>query len=154
MGIGIYQFRNEFRFNHDCPCVLAPVKTRRDSADKKPAAGVAYKRALDLAEQRLAINANDTVILSDAAYYHSRLDEREKASAINTAALEQGPDIMYVNYNSALIHARFGEMNEALTSLERALELGYQRELLPLDPAFVELRNEERFKQLVAGHKP
>ena len=124
------------------------------SEDKKSAAAVVYKRALDLAEQRVAINANDPDALSDVAYYYSRLDERDKASAINAEALEQWPDNMYVYYNSALIHARFGETNEALTSLEHAVELEYQRELLPLDPAFAGLRNEERFRQLVSGNDP
>ena len=124
------------------------------SEDKKPAAAAAYQRALDLAEQRLAINAHNPDVFSDAAYYYSRLDNREKASARIAGAREQWPDNIYVYYKSALIHARFAETNEALTSLERAVELGYQRELLPLDPAFVELRNEGRFKQLVAGHNP
>jgi hypothetical protein len=56
---------------------------------------------------------------------------------------------MYVHYNSALIHAQFGDTDKALDALERAVALDYQRELLELDPAFANLRGEERFKQLV-----
>jgi hypothetical protein len=56
---------------------------------------------------------------------------------------------MYVYYNSALVHAQFSATAGALDALERAVELDYQRDLLPLDPAFEGLRDEERFKQLV-----
>ena len=55
---------------------------------------------------------------------------------------------MYVHYNAALIHMQLGDIDEVLSSLERAVELQYQPELLSLDPAFDKLRDEERFKRL------
>jgi tetratricopeptide (TPR) repeat protein len=55
---------------------------------------------------------------------------------------------MYVHYNAALIHMQLGDSDKALSSLERAVDLEYQPALLSLDPAFVELRDEERFKRL------
>ncbi len=118
---------------------------------KKSAAGVAYKRAIELAEQLLAINENDTDALSDVAYYYSRIDKREKAAEIDARARSQAPNDMYVHYNSALIHAGSGETDVALTALERAIELEYQRELLPHDPVLANLREEERFIRLVSN---
>jgi len=120
------------------------------SETKKTAAEVAYKRAIELGEKQLAVNARDTDIMSDVAYYYSRIGEREKATAMNDGASSQAPADMYVYYNSALIHAGFGETDAALTALERAVELEYQRELLPLDPIIENLREEERFKLLVS----
>ena len=121
---------------------------------KKTVADVAYQRAIELGEQQLAINASDTDALSDVAYYYSRLGNRKKATEMDAKAREQAPDNMYVFYNSALIHAGFGETDDALTALERAIELEYQRELLPLDPIIAGLRQEERFKQLVSNSRP
>jgi hypothetical protein len=48
-----------------------------------------------------------------------------------------------------LIHAKIGDLDTALSALERAVELDYQRDLLTLEPAFEGLRGEERFKRLI-----
>jgi tetratricopeptide (TPR) repeat protein len=117
---------------------------------KKTVADVAYKRAIELGEQLLAINASNTDALSDVAYYYSRIGDHEKATEMDAKARNQAPDDMYVYYNSALIHAGLGKTDEALSALERAVELEYQRELLPVDPIIAGLRDEERFKRLVS----
>ncbi len=121
---------------------------------KKTVADVAYKRAIELGEQVLAINDSNTDVLSDVAYYYSRLSNREKAKELDAKARARAPDDMYVYYNSALIHAGFGETEHALAALERAVELEYQRELLLLDPVIADLRQEERFKQLISNGAP
>jgi TolB-like protein/Flp pilus assembly protein TadD len=110
--------------------------------DKKSVADVAYRRAIELGEQLLAINGNDTEALSDVAYYYSRVGNRKKAKEMDAKARSQAPDGMYVYYNSALIHAGLGETDDALTALERTVELEYQRDLLPRDPVIAELRKE------------
>jgi tetratricopeptide (TPR) repeat protein len=121
--------------------------------DMKSAAGVAYKRAIRLGEEKLGVNAEDAQIISDVAFYYSRTGKREKALEMNAQAVSGAPDDMYVHYNSALIHAQFEESDDALTALERAVELEYQRELLPIDPAFADLKHEERFKRLIADNR-
>ena len=47
------------------------------SETKKTAAEVAYKRAIRLGEQLLAINVSDPFVLSVVAYYYSRIGNRE-----------------------------------------------------------------------------
>ena len=120
------------------------------SETKNTVANVAYKRAIDLGEKLLTINVNNTDALSDVAYYYSRIGENEKATEMDAKARNQAPDDMYVYYNSALINAGLGNTDEALTALERAVELEYQKELLPVDPIIAGLREEERFKRLVS----
>ena len=117
-------------------------------------ASVAYKRAIELAEQLLSINVNDADALSDSAYYYSRVEQREKAIENDTRARELAPNNMYVHYNSALINAGIGKADNALTALERAIELDYQIDLLPHDPVLASLREEERFIRLLSGGRP
>ena len=112
-------------------------------------ADVTYKRALQLAQAALEVNPNDAETRSFIAYYNARLGNREVALAMDTEATEKAPNSMYVYYNSALLHAILGDVDKALSALERAVELDYQRELLRLDPAFAGLHDEERFKRLV-----
>jgi TolB-like protein/tetratricopeptide (TPR) repeat protein len=115
-------------------------------------AEVAYRRAIGLGEAHLEVNPDDSMVMSDVALYHSRVGNVEKARELDEKANSRGPGIMYVHYNSALIHVQFGEVDEALTALERAVELNYERELLRLDPALKGLQDDERFRQLVSNN--
>jgi TolB-like protein/tetratricopeptide (TPR) repeat protein len=115
-------------------------------------AEVAYKRAVGLGEARLEVNPGDSVVMSDIALYYSRIGNVDKAHDLVEQAKSRGPDIMYVHYNSALIHLELGEVDEALAALERAVELSYERELLRRDPALKGLQDDERFRQLVANN--
>ncbi len=124
------------------------------SENKKSAADVAYKRAIRLGEQLLTINSNDTDALPLVAYYYSRVGNREKATEMAARARGLAPDNMYVYYYSALIHFRFGAIDDVLSTLERAIELEYQREQLMLDPVLAELRENEGFIRLVSNGSP
>ena len=75
-----------------------------------------------------------------------------RAHELDAKATSKGPGIMYVHYNSALIHVQSGEPDKALAALERAVELNYERELLRVDPALEALRDDERFKRLVSNN--
>ena len=112
-------------------------------------AAVTYKRALALVEQQLEVNPQDAEAMSFAAYFNARLGNRDTALEYDERSREKAPDNMYVYYNSALVHAQFDQTDSALDALERAVALDYQEDLLPLDPAFENLREEERLKQLV-----
>lgn len=118
--------------------------------DQMQVADVAYKRAIDLGEKNLGVNAEETMVMSDVALYYSRIGNSEKAKELDARASSQGTGIMYVHYNSALIHAQLGDTDEALAALERAVELNYQRELLSVDPALDSLKEEDRFRELVS----
>ena len=113
-------------------------------------ADVAYRRAIDLAEQSLEVNAEEFLVMSEVALYYSRIGDTDKAKEFIAKAQSQGSGIMYVHYNTALMHVQLGNTDEAFTSLERAVELNYQPELLTVDPALAELRDDERFRRLLA----
>ena len=112
-------------------------------------ADVTYKRALQLAQAALEVNPNDAEAMSFVAYYQARLGNNNVALEMDAAARDKAPSKMYVYYNSALVHAILGDAERAMDAMERAVELDYQAELLRLDPAFAELQDEERFKQLI-----
>ena len=124
------------------------------SEELHTAAEGAYQRAIQFAEERLSVNATDADAMSDVAYFYAKVGQAEKAMAMNAAALAISPDDMYVNYNAALIHAHLGQRDNALIALERAVDLDYQRDLLPMDPGLSSLREEERFKRLIAINDP
>jgi TolB-like protein/tetratricopeptide (TPR) repeat protein len=121
--------------------------------DQAQVAEVAYKRAIELGQSLLKVNDADVQVISDVALYYSRIGDTSMAHELNARATSQGPGIMYVHYNSALIHVQSGELDKALAALERAVELNYERELLQKDPALESLRDNERFRQLVSNNR-
>ncbi len=123
------------------------------SDNLKQVADVAYNRAIEFGEKRLEINSSDVDAISDVAYYYSRVGQKQKSKDMNSSARSAAPDNMYVQYNAALIHAQFGETEEALAALERAVTLGYQRELLSIDPGLHGLVTEDGFGKLVSDNE-
>ena len=121
--------------------------------EQKQVAEVAYKRAIALGESQLAVNADEAEVISNLALYYSRIGNVEKARELDAKANRKGPGAMYVHYNSALIHVQLGDVDKALEALERAVELDYERQLLRADPALEGLRDDERFRQLVANNR-
>ncbi len=117
----------------------------------KPAAEVAYKKAIEVGEERLKVNSTDMETVAIVAYFYARIGNEAKARQMNDAALAAAPDHMYVHYYGALVYAHFGDVGQALSALERAVELDYHRELLQIDPGLRSLWEEARFKRLVAN---
>ncbi len=119
--------------------------------DQQQVAEVAYKRAIELGESRLEINDAEVQVISDIALYYSRIGNAEKARELDAKAHNLGPEVMYVHYNSALIHIQAGDTDKAVAALQRAVELKYERDLLRADPALEALQDDERFRQLVSN---
>ncbi len=115
----------------------------------KSAAEVVYKKAIEIGEERLKVNPSDMKTVGDVAYYYARIGYEAKAREMSAAAMAAAPDHMYVHYYGALLYAHFGDVEQALNALERAVELDYQREMLKIDPGLKPLWEEARFKRLV-----
>ncbi|GMR17082.1 MAG: hypothetical protein BMS9Abin32_138 [Gammaproteobacteria bacterium] len=124
------------------------------SAGMHQVADVAYSRAIKFGEDRLAVNAEDVDTISDIAYYYSRVGKERQSRKLDAKAASAAPGNIYVQYNSALIHAYLGDTEQALQALERAVALGYQTDLLSIDPGLRPLRSEARFQRLVSNHDP
>lgn len=70
--------------------------------------------------------------------------------AIHERLVKLDPDNSTAHYNIACAHAKLGEINKALLSLEQAINLGFIRaDLLRSDPDLDPIRNDERFKALI-----
>ena len=110
--------------------------------DSRPdAAKTAYRRALELAEGELEVNPRHAVNQAQAAYYATRLGDRERARRGIVIALTQEENSNYVQYYVALAELGMGDKKKAVAHVRRARRLGYPDTLLQAAPELGEIQN-------------
>ncbi len=115
-------------------------------ADKAPEA---YQRVIQLAKAELEINPNDAILRSILACYYAKSGDHKSALAEIMQARNQAPNDIVVLYKCVLVHELASQREQALKSLEKALEEGMSTEELQNDPELVELRKDPLYQQLI-----
>lgn len=114
--------------------------------DRAPAA---YRKALGLAEQELALDPTDGRVIIDVADCLSMLGDKARALALAADALARMPNDPEVQYTAADIYETLGDRDLALRHLELALRAGYQRTLLATSPSFANVRTDPRYARMI-----
>jgi serine/threonine-protein kinase len=116
---------------------------------KRAKARAAYQQAIELAEERLAVNPRDLDARLMLAVYHAMLAERAKAFSHLKRALQTAPRDAEYFYWAAVIYHQFGERDRALGYLGQAVASGFSlatlRDAVELD----DLHNDPLFQGLV-----
>jgi TolB-like protein/Flp pilus assembly protein TadD/DNA-binding winged helix-turn-helix (wHTH) protein len=110
----------------------------------------AYQRAIELARRSLEVNAQDALTWMQLAFYSSRAGDGEHARQYAARARALGPDDIYVHYYAALIALEQHDAAGALAALDQALRGGFPAQMLRAAPDFNSLRDDPRFRQLLA----
>lgn len=109
-------------------------------------------RVEELTRRRLDLRPDDVRALCMNAEAHYVLGERAEALARIDRAYAIDPADVCTLYNSACVFALDGAIDRALDAIERAVQGGYTyREWLEHDPDLVHLREEPRFRALMAS---
>jgi Flp pilus assembly protein TadD len=117
---------------------------------KQEASRANYTRALELAEQQLAVNANDGEARSYAALYAARLGQQAKAEEHRKAALRLSPTDPQIRKNSALVLAQLNQDSRALAELQHAVAQGLPAAEIVNDPAWRRFSSRPRYVAIVA----
>jgi len=156
-----------------------------DRQGRTEEAVAAYRKALELDPKNTIVRNNLANLYSkqglyeDAAREYEDLVQRDPGNATAKANLEamvknkavlqekkeqtssavQGADSKpkdpQAAYNAARVYARLGDADQALTWLNKALDLGYdQFDYLSLDPSLVNLKKDPRFLKLLEERRP
>ncbi|MGH8130057.1 MAG: tetratricopeptide repeat protein, partial [Steroidobacteraceae bacterium] len=100
----------------------------------------AYRRALELADGELGINPKHAINQAQAAYYSTRLGDKDRARRGISTALAEGDTSNYVHYYVALAELGLGDTRSAVAHVQRARELGYPEKMLQAAPELGEIR--------------
>jgi Flp pilus assembly protein TadD len=83
------------------------------------------------------------------------LQERKEQVSSALHGADSKPKDPQAAYNAARVYARLGDADQALTWLNKALDLGYdQFDYLSLDPSLVNLKKDPRFLKLLEERRP
>jgi len=117
-------------------------------ADKAKATQ-AYQRALQLGEERLAVNPKDADVLGRIALYQARLGN--PAGLLNIAKAQQlAPGNRQVVWHASLVYELAGKRDLALHALQAALKAGQAADEVRHEPTLANLRTDPRFARLMA----
>jgi len=156
-----------------------------DRQGRTEEAVAAYRKALELDPKNTIVRNNLANLYSkqglyeDAAREYEDLVQRDPGNTTAKANLDamvknktvsqerkdqvssavQGADAKpkdpQAAYNAARVYARLGDADQALTWLNKALDLGYdQFDYLSLDPSLVNLKKDPRFLKLLEERRP
>jgi eukaryotic-like serine/threonine-protein kinase len=114
----------------------------------------AYRKAIALAEERLHVNPQDGNLLSFLAVFHAMLQEKPAATAGMSKALALAPADVEVRFNAAIIASQFGNREETLSWLRKALDSGLPISRVRDSPNFDYLHSHPQFQQLLREKLP
>jgi serine/threonine-protein kinase len=146
-------FRQAISLNQNDEQVWANLASSLHWAQKPHEATEAYQHAKKLAEERLRVNPRNPNIQIAVAIYTAELGDKSEALSIVRQALALMPDEPHTLYRLAVLYEMdFGNREEALKWLKKAVDRGQTWQEIDHSPALAELRQDPRFKQLRNGH--
>jgi non-specific serine/threonine protein kinase len=112
-----------------------------------------YARAIGLAERELEVNPRDTDALGSLALYEAKSGALQKARQLIGQAMAIAPKDMDVLSQAVEVYTLAGEQQRALDCLKSAVHGGYPRFEIEANPELATLRNDPRYREIMAEAK-
>ena len=112
------------------------------------------RKAIDMVEERLRRNPNAAMDWCFLACWRSNLDQHEEAIAALERALGLDATNVRIQALAGMIYHHAGAREKALEWLEIAVERGYSRSRLVLEPSLASLRTDDAFWRIVGRGDP
>ena len=120
---------------------------------EKDRAKPTYAQAIALVQRDLEVNPRDTDALAYLALYEAKSGELEKARLSIGQALNLAPKDVNVLSMAAEVYVVTGDRQKALDCLKSAVQGGYPRFELEHNPELDGLRNDPRYREIMAAAK-
>jgi adenylate cyclase len=120
------------------------------SLNQREKAEDAYRRSLENIEYHLDQNPEDSRAYQMGAIAYIELGNREKGLEWGAKAVTMDPENSMLLYNAACVFSAAGDTEQAIASLEKAIDTGYANKgALMSDPDLDPIRTDPRFQPLV-----
>jgi len=121
------------------------------SSNRRNEAAGKYRKAVAIASSKLQVNSSDVPTLAYLANYSAMLGEKDAALQYLYRALRLAPANGDVLFRAALVYNHFGQSDETLSYLSKAVQAGYSRTVIRDTPDFRNLHDNSRFHSLVGA---
>jgi serine/threonine protein kinase/tetratricopeptide (TPR) repeat protein len=119
---------------------------------KRQQASSVYQEAIRLADEKLRVNPRDGSILAFRATYLAVTDKKDEALASLQKAQSFSPTDPDVQFRGALVYNHFGDTDQTLQLLQKALASGISVDWVRNTPDFDHLRADPRFQAILRTH--
>jgi tetratricopeptide (TPR) repeat protein len=109
-------------------------------------------RAIELARSHLKVDPTDRAVKRRLVLYYAKSEGLPAAEEILTELRAEAPEDRDFLYTQAVVQVLRGRAGAAVKSLDLALQAGYPATLAFADPAWRQLREEDRFRALRERH--
>ncbi len=116
---------------------------------ERPKADTAFRKAITMAKEDLAVNPRDPQLLRSLANYHAMINDRTNALKYLNQSLEQSKVDKDALFSAAQIYNDLGDKGLALEWLGKALRAGYAPGMLRQQPDLDNLHGDARFEGLL-----
>jgi Flp pilus assembly protein TadD len=113
-------------------------------------ASAAYRRAIELTGQALAVNPRDGRALSSVGLYRAKIGEMRAALSLSEKALATTQNDSSALFNSAIVNEIAGRREDALRYLSMAIESNYSLSEIEVEPELRRLRADPRYRGLAS----
>jgi serine/threonine-protein kinase len=121
----------------------------RRSAGFAAKAPDAYRRAIQLGRDRLAVNPKDAGAVASVAEFRAKLGDSKGALQDIAKAAQLAPGDSEVVFKSAIVYELAGRRDMAAAKLEAALKAGYSPSEVRQNPELRDLRNDPRYSKFL-----
>jgi serine/threonine protein kinase/tetratricopeptide (TPR) repeat protein len=108
-----------------------------------------YDKAIGLAYQQLQVNPRSADVMGDLALYYAKKGDSKNAQQYIRQARAITPADLQLLYSEVQINAITGQTEQAMHSLEEALQKGYSAEEAQRDPELDKLQSLPEFSRLM-----
>jgi serine/threonine-protein kinase len=117
---------------------------------RRAEARASYERAIELAQNAVALNPTDAATLSQLAVYRAKVGRCADATTTATKSQSIAPDDINAMVRHAVVQTLCGSPEGALKLLQTAVQRGYSRQAISQDDDLASLRSRAEFNALVS----
>jgi tetratricopeptide (TPR) repeat protein len=104
-----------------------------------------YKKAIQLAEERLRSEPNDVRVIARLGAFYATIGDSQRSMPLLRRAAALGSESAYANAKLAEAYELLGQREEALRWIGKALRLGYSPQQIKRSPEMARLWKDPRF---------